>query len=113
MMVNSQGVEHAKYFMKKGKTHPKHARFRANTMSTPWKIEVQRVTETGSAKKFFFSNFVSRKNMPIKKIEIFLHFKKKDSHFYDEKLFTVGFEPEKGFPTQQCYHTSTVTVVFI
>ena len=50
-------------------------------------------------KIFFLSNFVSRKNMPIKKIEIFLHFKKKDSHFYDEKLFTVGFEPEKGFPT--------------
>ena len=51
MMVNSQGVEHAKYFMKKGKTHPKHARFRANTMSTPWKIEVQRVTERGSISK--------------------------------------------------------------
>ena len=51
--------------------------------------------------------------MPIKKIEIFLQFKKKDSHFSDEKLLSVGFEPEKGFPTQQCYHLATVTVVFI
>ena len=113
MMVNSQGVEHAKYFMKKGKTHPKHAQFRANTMSTPWKIEVQRVTERGSAKKFFFQILLVAKICQLKKSKFFFTSKKKDSHFYDEKLFTVGFEAEKGFPTQQCYHTSTVSVVFI
>ena len=38
---------------------------------------------------------------------------KKDSHFSEEKLLSVGFEPEKGFPTQQCYHLATVTLVFI
>ena len=51
--------------------------------------------------------------MPIKKIKIFFQFKKKDSHFSDEKLLSVGFEPEKRLPTQQCYHLARVTVVFI
>ena len=64
----------------------------------------KKILKKKNLKNFFFQILSLEKICQLKKIEIFLHFKKKDSRFSDEKLFTVGFEPEKGFPTQQCYH---------
>ena len=74
---------------------------------------LRRLCWTGHAKKkYFFQILLVEKICQLKKSK-FSFSEKKDSHFYDEKLFSVGFEPEKGFPTQQCYHSATVTVVFI
>ena len=48
----------------------------------------------GTCKKiFFFQILLVEKIWQLKKSK-FSFSEKKDSHFYDEKLFSVGFEPE-------------------
>ena len=60
--------------------------------------------EKKNFEEIFFFKFCYLKKYANKKNRNFSLQKKKDSRFSDEKLFSVGFEPEKGFPTQQCYH---------
>ena len=62
---------------------------------------LQRVCWMGYAKKNFFRNFlnhVTRKNIALKKMQIFLHFHKKDSRFSDKKLFAPKTTCPKSVP---------------
>ena len=62
---------------------------------------LQRVCWMGYAKKNFFRNFLNRvirKNIALKKLQIFLHFHEKDSHFSDNNLFAPKNTWPKSVP---------------
>ena len=61
---------------------------------------LQRLCWMGYAKKNFFRNFLNHvihKNIALKKMQVFLHFHTKDSHFSDKKLFAT-----KNHLAQKC-----------
>ena len=63
------------------------------------------------ATKNFFRNFLNHlihKNIALKKMQIFLHFHKKDSHFCDKKLFAPKITCPKSVPVYFKFDMYTV-----
>ena len=72
---------------------------------------LQRLCWMGYAKKKFFRNFLNRvirKNIALKKLQIFLHFHEKDSHFSDNNLFGPKNTWPKSVPVSFKFDMYTV-----
>ena len=72
---------------------------------------LQRVCWMGCAKKIFFRNFLNHlihKNIASKKMQIFLHFHKKDSPFCDKKFFAPKITCPKSVPVYFKFDMYTV-----
>ena len=72
---------------------------------------LQRVCWMGYAKKIFFRNFLNRvirKNIALIKMQIFLHFHEKDSHFSDNNLFAPKNTWPKSVPVSFKFDMYTV-----